>query len=127
MFGNVKGDNVYTGTIKICINIKGYEEHGDSKFLPFVRINNMVDGEIIHNTEVIEENAVLIRVKDNTFVTVKDAKKNGILKSKKLSTFPDNDGDLFVDKKTIVPYYSEINKDNNHVNIKQLVKKKDNQ
>lgn len=127
MFGNVKGDNVYTGTIKICINIKGYEEHGDSKFVPFVRINNMVDGEIIHNTEVIEENAVLIRVKDNTFVTVKDAKKNGILKSKKLSTFPDNDGDLFVDKKTIVPYYSEINKDNNHVNIKQLVKKKDNQ
>lgn len=126
MFGNVKGDNVYTGTIKICINIKGYEEHGDSKFVPFVRINNMVDGEIIHNTEVIEENAVLIRVKDNTFVTVKDAKKNGILKSKKLSTFPDNDGDLFVDKKTIVPYYSEINKDNNHVNIKQLVKKKDN-
>ena len=126
MFGNVKGDNVYTGTIKICINIKGYEEHGDSKFVPFIRINNMVDGEIIHNTEVIEENAVLIRVKDNTFVTVKDAKKNGILKSKKLSTFPDNDGDLFVDKKTIVPYYSEINKDNNHVNIKQLVKKKDN-
>ena len=126
MFGNVKGDNVYTGTIKICINIKGYEEHGDSKFVPFVRINNMVDGEIIHNTEVIEENAVLIRVKDNTFVTVKDAKKNGISKSKKLSTFPDNDGDLFVDKKTIVPYYSEINKDNNHVNIKQLVKKKDN-
>lgn len=126
MFGNVKGDNVYTGTIKICINIKGYEEHGDSKFVPFVRINNMVDGEIIHNTEVIEENAVLIRVKDNTFVTVKDALKNGILKSKKLSTFPDNDGDLFVDKKTIVPYYSEINKDNNHVNIKQLVKKKDN-
>lgn len=126
MFGNVKGDNVYTGTIKICINIKGYEEHGDSKFVPFIRINNMVDGEIIHNTEVIEENAVLIRVKDNTFVTVKDALKNGILKSKKLSTFPDNDGDLFVDKKTIVPYYSEINKDNNHVNIKQLVKKKDN-
>ncbi len=126
MFGNVKGDNVYTGTIKICINIKGYEEHGDSKFVPFIRINNMVDGEIIHNTEVIEENAVLIRVKDNTFVTVKDAKKNGILKSKKLSTFPDNDGELFVDKKTIVPYYSEINKDNNHVNIKQLVKKKDN-
>jgi hypothetical protein len=127
MFGNVKGDNVYTGTVKICINIKGYEEHGDSRFVPFVRINSMVEGDIINNTDIIEENAVLIRVNDNTFVNAREAEKKGIFKSKRLSTFPEKDGDLFVDKKTIVPYFSEINKENNHVNIKQLVKKNDNQ
>ena len=119
MFGKVKGDNVYTGTLKVCLNVEGYETNGDSKIISSVS----EDGKVVGNTDVVEENAILIRIKDNVFVTLNDAINNGLIKSKRLNTFPSKDGELFVDKKTIVPYYSEINNDNSHVVLKKLVKK----
>lgn len=125
MLRKVDKDDVFLCTIKKCLNVKEYNQHGDKEFIPFSRINSMVEGTEVSYTEVVDSNAVVIRINDDYYVKLEDVEKSKIKLKRNcyLTFFPSDDGDLFIDKKSLVPYFGEITGEKQKVNPKTLTKK----
>lgn len=108
----IKSD-IYVGAVKRCINIEKYKMHGEKYNKPEYRINSMVVGTIIPTVDIINKEEVLIKTSKGyirlidiyglfTDARLEKGKINSILLIK-----PVENGDLFVDEKSLQPYYTE--------------------
>jgi len=110
----MKNVTVYIGTIKKCLYPKQYQKDGEITFIPEFESITMQMGYDRKNTEEIDKQAILIKdgynhyyqykltnsFIDNMKIRIKNV--NSALLGKPL--FKD---DLFVDEKTLIPYYDE--------------------
>lgn len=116
MFGKkVNKIDVYLGTIKKCLNINDYNEYGETKFVPFTRINHMVEGSQVSNVEVVNRNVILVRM--NQFMYTEY--ENGKIKEN-IPIYPEADGENYVDERTLVPFFKEKVNPAEKINIKKL-------
>lgn len=128
MFGLINTEDIYIGTIKRCLSVSSYDKYGESRFVPNFNNGNMMGSRETY-VDVVLENALLVRIDDNFFMQIDENPEKGLFKAKYkktiISTFPLNDYDLFVDKKTLTPYNSEnLEVKNGNVKIKQLAQKR---
>lgn len=129
MFGLINTEDIYKGTIKRCLSVSSYDKYGESRFVPDFKINSMMMGTTERYVDVVETNALLVRIDDNFFMKIEENPEKGPFKPKfvktTISTFPINDYDLFVDKKTLTPYVPEnLEVKNGNVKVKQLAHKR---
>ena len=108
---------VYVGTIKKCLNYRGYKKDGDTSFVPLDCISTnttkIVSGIEKSNVETINDQAILIKHSNNHFYEFKltnTFKENlkiifGDLDSA-IKLEPESDGDLFLGREAF-PYYEE--------------------
>lgn len=109
---------VYIGTIKKCLDIKNYKKDGESTFIPEFEIGtsttSITMGTAKPNAKTINEQAILIENQyghfynyklNNSFIDnlkiILDDNRN-IIKS-----IPTKDNEIFYNKESLVPYYSE--------------------
>ena len=128
MFGLINTEDIYKGTIKRCLSVSSYDKYGESRFVPDLNNGNMMGSRETY-VDVVLENALLVRIDDNFFMQIDENPEKGPFKPKykktTISTFPINDYDLFVDKKTLTPYNSEnLEVKNGIVKVKQLAHKR---
>lgn len=117
----MKPEQIFIGNIKKCTQ---YEEH--TAFSSNTKIGSQCIceesfGYIIQDSEIFKENAILIKVKNGGYVDLenlnsildhikiwKDTSKYGYrLNGLMMSTLPDDINDLFVDSKSLKPYYTK--------------------
>lgn len=100
----MKKEDIYIGTIKKCNDWYNYTTRGEKY---------VTDNKQFNTVEVIENNAVLIKIGETEFIPLKSLNTfvDDILidLGKKIAVIyiePEFNNNLFVDKETIVPYYS---------------------
>ena len=114
----MKNLTVYIGKTKKCLDIKKFEKDGDYTFIPHFEISSsrssMQMGESRRNIVTINEQAILIENQyghfynykltnsfiDNLKIILDDSRN--IIKST-----PSKNDEIFYDKESLVPYYSE--------------------
>jgi len=108
----MKNITVYVGTIKKCLNYERYKKDGERSYIPDCKIGSLEMGFSCRNTEEINNQAILIKSKDNQYHQFKLT--NTLLdnikivfnsKSSSLTEQPNDDYGTFVDEKTLIPYY----------------------
>ena len=105
----MQGKDIYIGTVKKCTNLYWYEKYGDEHYYGDFRIGSTEVGTVHKYTDVIQEKAILIKVRDKyIWVDLLTNKLEEILANlgisiNALSEAPSFDGDYFVDKKTLEP------------------------
>lgn len=121
-------NQIYIGTIKKCRNVYLYEKYGEKRYIGDFSINNMECGYIDNIIEIITDEAILIKLEENKFVwinqieTLKDRLLVNLgIPSKIITVSPVIDKDLFVDKKTLIPYFSKEEEQN--ISVGKLKKK----
>ena len=121
-------NKIYIGTIKKCRNVYLYEKHGEKRYIGDFSINNMECGYIDNIVEIITEEAILIKLGENKFVwinqieTLKDKLLVNLgITSKIITDSPVIDKDLFIDTKTLIPYFSKEEEQN--ISVGKLKKK----
>ena len=82
MFGLIKAEDIYTGTIKRCLSVSSYDKYGESRFVPDFKLNGMTMGTRETYVNVVEENAILVRVDDNFFMKIEENPEKGPFKPK---------------------------------------------
>ena len=116
--------NVYIGNIKKCFSAGNYKLYGDSRIVDNGRNYGKKSYLTEEYTKVLRENVVLIKVNKDYYIDIKDVNTDIdlVLYSSKslIRTEPEEDNELFVDKKSLVPYFdNEVPK---RIKIKQLKK-----
>lgn len=124
----MKKSNVYLGTIKRCTNIYRYNQRGETWLEGSWRIGSITESFIHRYAYIVEEKAILIKIKDDEFIwidmvnNVKDVILCMLGSYKKIIPIkPSFDNQLFVDKNTLVPYYKEEEKEQK-TKVKKLKK-----
>ena len=125
----IKQCDIFTGTIKKCDDIYFYERYGESRFVPSYRTCSTVVGSTHFYSDVVEENTLLIKVDDDNYVRVQSLNgffevlfANRGIAFHTIGTRPHFDGDYYVDKETVVPYFKS--NENGRINVKSLKKLK---
>lgn len=125
----IKQSDIFIGTIKKCNDFYYFKKYGESRFVPSYRIRSTVVGSTHYYVDVVEENTLLIKVDDDNYVRVKSLDgffeiffANRGIAFHTIGTKPCFDGDYYVDKKTIVPYFKSDEKEK--INVKTLKKLK---
>lgn len=110
----MKRKDVYVGTLKKCINKLSYDLHGDSFYEGHFRIGSIEVGETRKNAVIFSEKEILIKIDDNKYVLLEsinslldEIKMDLGIRANILYTYPERDGDLFVDKNSLVSYYEQ--------------------
>lgn len=120
----MKSKNIFIGTVKKCKNLYCYKQYGDEKYFGDFRIGSTEIGTIHRYTDIIDEKAILIKVNEEKYIWIDLLTKadevlvNLGIPINIIKTFPTCDGALFVDKKTLKPYFE--NNINNNLNIKKI-------
>ena len=107
--------NLFIGNIKKCTK---YETHKIISFSMAGCCDSFGYMEI--EEELYKEKTILIKTEDNHFIELdnitkiykisKIKKRNNTLQNIKMTTYPSGEKNLFVDKKSLEPYESIINK-----------------
>ncbi len=131
----MKTDQIFIGNINKCTKYISHTTFSSETFIGDQCISSDSFGYIEKEAEIYKENAILIKLKNGGYVdlenlnTVLDYLKvaktftkggfylGGIV----LSTFAYNEGSLFVDSNSLVPYYAETKK-NENISTRQLKK-----
>lgn len=119
----MKSKNVFIGTIKKCKDLYYYEKYGDEHYFGDFRTERCAMGTIHRYVDVIDENAVLIKVGESKYIWV-DLSKNKIeeflvnlgIAINTIETTPYQNGDLFVDENTL----QSVFKENKKMSIKKV-------
>lgn len=130
-FMAINKSDVFVGTIKKCINIRDYNRYGDKRFIPDFRLRSVIVGNEQVNTEIILENALLIRTKKGyVYVDLLDSFFKRFLTDrgvqlKILNSKPFYDGQFFVDEKSLIPYFNldtNLNNEKETISVKKLLR-----
>jgi len=128
----IRKEDVFIGSIKKCDSLKGYNLYGDSRFVPVVEMRTMVIGTTFTYTTEIVSDAVLIRTaKGYMYLDFLENNFQKLLANfgisiKVLQSKPFFDGDYFVDKKTLKPFFIEetnLKETSDKISIYKLIKK----
>ena len=105
-------NQIFVGTIKKCNNVYLYERYGEERYAGDFVICNTEYGHIENYTDMITDQAILIKMNETEYVWLKQIQtiKDQILTnlghpSKVINTFPSHNGDLFVDEQSLIPYF----------------------
>lgn len=114
----MKNLTVYIGKTKKCLDIKKFEKDGEYTFIPDFEIgswNSILQmGQSIKNVKTINEQAILIQNQYGHFYNYKI--NNSLIDNLKIvldnsrdiiRSIPSKDNEIFYDKESLVPYYSE--------------------
>lgn len=110
---NIKNAKAYIGTIKECLDIENYDKHGETTYIKDMELNSITFGYLKPNIKIINNQAILIKNKYNSFYEFKltnsffDNIKIIFDSNNCLYNKPINDGEIFYDETTLVPYYNE--------------------
>ena len=130
----MKPEQIFIGNIKRCTE---YKEHITSQDKTYINGQCFICDEfgyIETNSEFFKENAILIKIKKGGYVDLerlnslldyirvyKDIRFNGyMLGGLMMDTSPHDLNSLFVDKKSLKPYYS--NEQTKNISVRQLKK-----
>ena len=121
----MKKENIYIGTINKCLNSYAYSIYGSEQVVDDFQKNQTTYSHIEEYAMKYREQVVLIKTKKGyidleMFENLLDELKFKLnISDCFIQENPSENGELFVDKKSLVPYATEL-KDN--VSIKQLKK-----
>ena len=122
----MKQEDIYVGTIKKCINVEKYNRYGERQFEGDCQVGSVTLGHINYWAEVSIENAVLIKTKKNNYILLNNIEnlKERLLTDLgyevyPLKTYPSRDGQYFVDKNSLQPYFAKKKQEEN-IKVKQL-------
>lgn len=119
-----KGD-IFIGTVKRCTDYSSYEQYGETRMAWEYQIGPMEFGSIFRYYEVVDQNAVLIKVGEryiwtNQISSIVDELLVDLgLPISAIYTKPSMKNTLYVDESTLKHYYEQENQ-NDHVKVKQL-------
>lgn len=126
--GSILKGNVYVGKIKKCLNLYNYNLYGDERYIGDFEIGHGIEVGTLHKyTEVLNDEAILIKIADNQYVCIDDL--NGVLdefllnlglSANILGDFPISDNSYFVSE--LRPYF--IEEVNDKVSVKSLKKER---
>ena len=124
----MKSKNIFIGTIKKCKNLYWYEQYGDEQYIGDFIIGQTEIGTIHRYVDIIDEKAILIKVGESKYIWV-DLLTNKIeevlvnlgISINTIGTTPSCDNDLFVDEKTLEPYFKNKNDNLSIKKVKSLV------
>ena len=108
-------ESLYVGTIRTCINKELYDRYGeiyyegsyDKKMIEFNKIR--------HNVKTIDTSAIVVKTYDGKYVLLRDINKSyktrllaelGLF-PREIKTFPEEDGDIFVEEESLIKYETE--------------------
>lgn len=121
-------NQIYVGTIKKCGNVYLYKKYGEERYAGDFTIGHTEYGHIESYTDIINNQAILIKIDINKYVwlkqinTVKDQFLTNIgLPVKVINASPEHDNDLFVDENSLIPYFS--NEESKNISVGKLKKK----
>ena len=125
-----KKEDIYIGKIKKCINLYNYMLYGDERYIPDFKINhNMEIGTLHKYTEVLKEEAILIKIDNNQYVSIDNLNDvldefllNLGLSSHIITDYPISDNSQFVSE--LRPYFIEKETINDKISVKSLKKEK---
>lgn len=110
----MKREDIFIGRIKKCRNVYLYKQYGDSRYVPDFSINKTEFGTIENYAYEVDSCAILIKATENQFIWLNsltsffdEAKVNLGFSVNALETLPTQDGELFVDIDSLVPYYED--------------------
>lgn len=108
----MKPKYVFTGTVKRCHDVYWFNEYGDQRYVPDFRIGNIEVGSIRQYADVVDKEAVLVKVDDSQYVwldmvkTLADEVKIDLgISNLVIYGKPFFNGALFVDEDTLFPYF----------------------
>ena len=121
----MKREDIFIGKIKKCRNVYQYKQYGDSRYVPDFSINKTEFGTIENYAYVVRDVAVLIKATENKYIWlntltsfIDEVKVNLGIEVNALNCEPTQDGELFVDIDSLVPYYEdELDK---NISVKRL-------
>ena len=120
MFGFVKPENVYTGTINKALSFTTYNEFGHE--IPFEDSENNNAPKII-NVKKVCEDAILIKMDEVFYIRIEPADNIKGYRSTMIPNIPTKEGELFVDEQSLQPYSFSTPVESKSVKIKSLLKK----
>lgn len=119
--------NIFIGTIMKCLDVYHYNKSGDKYYSPSFSIGSMEVGEDVSTVDVYKENVILLRTSSGGYVELDDIEsifdkiKYSFSLSDYLVTRPHHDGDLFVKKESLIPYFNEKEKNISISKVKRKV------
>jgi len=123
----MKNKDIFIGTIKKCNNLYCYNEYGEERYVGDFRTRCVESGFIHRYVDIIDEEAMLIKVNDEEYIWVNSTLNfmnelfvNVGIPVKTIGICPTYDNDYFIDKETVVPYFKED--ENKRVSVKSLKK-----
>ena len=120
MFGFVKPENVYTGTINKALSFTTYNEFGHE--IPYEERENKFAPKII-NVKKVCEDAILIKMDEVFYIRIEPADNIKEYRSTMIPNIPTKEGDLFVDEQSLKPFSFKEPVESKTVKIKSLIKK----
>ena len=121
MFGMVKLENIYIGTIYRAAYAITYNEFGHPRKVLLSRDEERDCGPLIIIVEPVEEDVLLIKIDESHYKRI-DCKEESDSNYKKtiLPISASKEGELFVQKPLLKPYINSGQKNSGYIRIKKL-------
>lgn len=120
----MKSENIFIGTVKKCGDIYWYNQFGEERFVGDFKIGSSITGSIHKYVNIIDDKAILIKINEDKYIyfDMITTPIEKILLSlgipvKVIGTQPFHSNELYVDKKTLKPYFQN---ENENISIKKL-------
>lgn len=120
--------DVFKGTIKRCKDVESYNKYGGEHYCGDFRIGHTEIGTLHKYVEVIDENAILIKVSEYGYIWLDrvTSKFDELLVNlgiavNTIGTEPFIDNALFIDETTLEPIFEDININLSVKKVKSLV------
>ena len=102
---------ILTGRIERCLDIYHYTMYGKEHVIPDFELGHITCSTFHRYTQTAYEGAILLKIDEENYIWLNapDEQKNplsqrlGVLQ-KHITTTPEKDYDLFVDKESLIPY-----------------------
>lgn len=102
---------MFTGKIERCLNIYNYIMYGKERLVPDSELGHIKFHTLYQYTQTAYEDAILLKINEDNYIwlnapqeeTTPLLQKLGIFQ-KHITTTPEKDYDLFVDKESLIPY-----------------------
>lgn len=111
---------IFTGRIERCLNIYHYTKYGKERIVPDSELGHITFNILQRYTQTAYEGAILLKIDEENYIWLNapDEQKNPLLQrldilQKHITTTPEKDYDLFVDKDSLIPYIPTPNQKKN--------------
>lgn len=124
--------DIFTGRIERCLSIYHYTKYGKERIVPDCELGHITHSILHRYTQTAYEGAILLKIDEKNYIWLNapDEQKNPLLQrlgvlQKHITTTPEKDYDLFVDKDSLIPYIPTPNqKKTNYIrNLTRNMKK----
>ena len=120
--------DIFKGTIKQCKDLNSYNKYGEEHYSGDFRIGHTEIGTIHKYVDVIDNNAILIRVNECEYIWLDNITRkfdelliNLGIAVNTIGIAPYSDGAVFVDKTTLEPVFEDNNANLSVKKVKALV------